>query len=284
MSILQEKNILRLEHGDWTAAVVPEVGMNLVSIRYKGEPILREPDCMATLKAGPVVYGNPLQIPANRTAHGRFSFDGEEYSLPLTEPARDNHIHGLLHSSAFTVTSCTQGSAEGEYTNRGEIFPFPFRAQVSISLGDDGCRESITVTNTGEKDMPLVFGVHTLFAERDSFSVPLERIWEVNDCFIPTGVLRELNETERSYTTGAASEGVRVGGFYSSAGHTARVGDSYLTVSENFDSWVLWNAAGDQHFIAIEPQQGPVNALNSGIGIIRLAPGQSESFSLWFHK
>ena len=35
--------------------------------------------------------------------------------------------------------------------------------------------------------------------------------------------------------------------------------------------------------IRIEPQCGAVNCLNSGMGLLRLKPGQKETFRLWFH-
>jgi len=283
MSEFNLKSFIELSCGDWSAAVVPEVGMNLVSLRCKGEKILRECSSLDILKANPVIYGNPLQLPANRTDHGRFTFDGTEYSLPLTEPARDNSIHGELHSAAFTVTSADSRSIKGRYENHGEIFPFPFASEVSICLCDDGCREDITITNIGETDMPLAFGLHTLFHEQDSFSVPLGKLCEVNERYIPTGVRSELDDIQKSYVTGAVSRGVNVGGFYTSSGSTVRVGRYYLTVSDSFTNWVLWNKGGSDGFIAIEPQQGEVNALNSKTGLIRLRPGAHECFSLHFH-
>lgn len=274
---------VELACADWSALVVPQIGMNLISLRCKGEKILRECDSLDTLRTHPVIYGNPIQLPANRTDHGRFVFDGVGYSLPMSEPARDNSIHGELHSAAFTVTAADGRSVKGFYENDKEIFPFPFRAEVSIALSEDGCREDITVTNTGTTDMPLSFGLHTLFHEYDSFSVPLGKCYEVNERYIPTGELCELDDVQKSYTAGTASRGVNVGGFYTSAGNTVRVGRYYLTVSDNFTNWVLWNKGGSEGFIAVEPQRGAVNALNSGDGLLRMAPGSSERFSMFFH-
>ena len=55
-------------------------------------------------------------------------------------------------------------------------------------------------------------------------------------------------------------------------------GSFFYRVSENFDQWILWNGSGKQGFISIEPQQGAVNALNSGEGLLTLLPEETECY------
>ena len=59
----------------------------------------------------------------NRLRDGRYSFDGEEHQLPLTEPAKHNAIHGLVRWANWSAavagggprhhgaTSCTPSPA-----------------------------------------------------------------------------------------------------------------------------------------------------------------------------
>ena len=41
-------------------------------------------------------HGAPLIPWPNRLADGRYSFDGADHQLALTEPERHNAIHGLM--------------------------------------------------------------------------------------------------------------------------------------------------------------------------------------------
>ena len=49
-----------------------------------------------------------------------------------------------------------------------------------------------------------------------------------------------------------------------------------MNAAEPFNQWVLWNGDGTQDFICIEPMSGAVNALNSGVGLVQLQPGEAK--------
>lgn len=46
-------------------------------------------------------HGAPLIPWPNRLCDGRYSFDGSDYQLALTEPDKHNAIHGLLRRNNF---------------------------------------------------------------------------------------------------------------------------------------------------------------------------------------
>lgn len=277
------KTIL-LHCGDWEAVIAPEFGMNAISLTYQGRAVLRSPENEAALAADSCVYGTPLLMPPNRTAGGAFCFDGKQYHLPINEPAFHNHLHGQLHCRSVTVTEVTETYVRGVYENRGESFPFPFRLEIGCGLTEEGFAQEFLFTNTGDTDMPLTFGLHTVFAVKEQIRVPICKRWTVNDCYIPTGALEELTEESSTYRDGMNPNGKLVRGFYTAAGTEARIDEFRYRVSSNFDQWVLWNADGQGGFCAIEPMQGPVNALNSGISLIRLKPGESERYATTIYR
>ena len=266
---------LRCKNG--LAWILPEHGMKTVRLLWDGEEMLRPLNDAEDWKTG-VLYGIPLLLPANRTDGGRFTFENAVYQLPVNEAANHNHLHGFLHSAVFTVTEQKENFASGVYENRGEIFPFPFRIQVDCILDEDGCRQVFTIENTGSGNMPLSFGLHTNFAEKDSFQVPLDLCCVTNDRHIPTGELARLNPRQRQYSQGMNTDGESVNGFYTAAGHRARIGNMEYVVSENFDHWILFNRDGKQGFLSVEPQCGGVNVLNSKIGLRVLVSGEKEVF------
>lgn len=271
--------MIHLNYVGWEAAICPEYGMNTISLTHHGEQILRTPVSLAQLEEDACIYGTPILLPPNRTDGGHFTFEGREYTLPINDLAGGNHLHGFLNRTAFIVDELTESSVKAHYENDGALFPFCFRMDVKLWLDQLGYHQQFAVTNTGDKNMPLTFGLHTNFAEKERFFVPLGQRHEKTERHIPTGTLLPLDEREKAICTGCAPDGEAISGFYTSAGHTAGIGRFYYHVSPNFDQWILWNGGGKAGFVAIEPQRGAVNALNSGDGLKTLAPGQTEVFS-----
>ena len=101
--------------------------------------------------------------------------------------------------------------------------------------------------------------------------------WETDDRFLPTGRLLPLNELEQGIVRGAGPRGVRVSGFYRSAGPLAGVGPFGYRVSASFTDWVLFARPGED-WISIEPQSGPVDGFNRP-DVCTLASGASVCFA-----
>ncbi len=252
-----------LNFGDWYCEVSPQLGMNLLRLTHKGNDILRTPKSPDDLAAEPFHFGTPLLLPANRTKGARFCFRGEEYTLPLNEPQRGNHLHGCMHNAPFEVLEHTECRIVAEYVNCGERYPFPFKLTITDSLTEAGyCRE-LKVENTGGKAMPYTLAYHTAFLEKE-FSAPIEKRYEVDENYIPTGNLLPLTQQETEFVIGTSPKGKTISGSYTVSGHTAIIGEYLYSFSDNFDTLVLFNWGGDKGFVCIEPQAGAVNGLNSG--------------------
>lgn len=268
----------RLKNKEWSCIISPKFGSNFISLHHNQYPIFREPKSLEELNRSPVLYGLPLLLPPNRTAGGRFVFDGQEYCLHEDKTLTKNYIHGEVKSTPFEVLKYAWDLLKTRLINRGEVFPFPFELEITDRLLDDGFHRDLTVKNIGTTDMPLVLGFHTTFTVPDSFSVAIGECWVEDENFIPTGEKRELTPQQQMYRDGCKLVGQRVRGFYEAKGNDARI-SSYRFKVEGFDQWILYNGDGNQGFLCIEPQLGPVNALNSG-GYYRLRPGQTYPFSV----
>lgn len=267
-----------LQNAEWSCTISAEFGSNIISLRHGDFPILREPKSIDDLKNSPVRYGFPMLLPPNRTANGVFWFDGKKYCLPINEASHNNHLHGFLHSTPFAVLSHTKTELETQFINSGAVFPFPFQIHILDRLDANGFLRTLTVTNTGTTPMPLVLGFHTAFTLPKSFCVPIGKRWCVNEHYIPTGAKEDLTQEQLSYRDGCILAGQKIGGFYEAAGNTAQIGD-YIFQVQGFDQWILFNGDGKQDFLCVEPQLGPVNALNTG-EYIRLEPNESITFTL----
>lgn len=264
--------------GKWNAVVLPDFGMNVVMLRYDGRSVLREPYNREHLSDNPYTYGIPLLFPANRTQNGSFSFNGECYSLPLNEPQRGNHIHGMMYDAPFTVTEKGRDRLSAVYENYGERFPFPFRMTVTDILGEEGLTRTLVLENIGETPMPYTLAYHTSFCEPGCFCVPIGKRYLCNENFIPLGETVTLTETERKYIFGTEPRNLKISGFYTSTGNKAYLDRFCFSVSNTFDEWVLFNGGGGQEFLCIEPQCGEVNGLNTSSGHRVLQSGEKTEF------
>src|SRR5207248_5710713 len=83
---------LEIAHGEQRATIV-EVGGGIREYELAGRPVL-DPYRAEAMCDG--AHGAPLIPWPNRLGEGRYSFEGHDYQLALTEPERGNAIHGLL--------------------------------------------------------------------------------------------------------------------------------------------------------------------------------------------
>lgn len=268
----------QIECGRWKAVIAPELGGNVVRLQENGRDVLVPLDSMEAFRENPYIQGSPVLLPANRTANGRFIFEGKTYELPVNEPATNAHLHGLLYDRSFQVTDRKGDEITLMFRNQGEVYPFFFSLEIHYRITELGLRQEYTLKNTGDSKMPFTFALHTSFIEPDHFSVPLECRQEKDERHIPTGRYVPLNEQERGYVAGSPSRGMVVSGYYRSSGNTALVGDYCYTVSEGFDYWVLFNGKGEKGLLCVEPQCGAVNGLNLPGGHRILAPGEMQFF------
>ena len=282
MSAFEQSVILR--SGAWTAEVLPQFGMNMISLRVDGRPVLREPGDMRTLEESPFLHGIPLLFPANRTAQGRFEHEGQTYCLPINEPAFGNHLHGMMYNAPFRIVSVDENQVTAVCENRGERYPFPFRMQVADVLHAHGMTRTLTLTNTGDTAMPYTMAFHTVFAEPERFSAEIGLRHERSASYVPTGRTEPMTDAERLFATGISPKGLAISGYYTAAGKHARLDDMLFEMSDGFDQRVLFNGGGKQGFLCIEPQAGMVNGLNMPGGHKLLAPGQQDQYMISIRK
>jgi aldose 1-epimerase len=253
-----------------------------VYLRYDGKDILRPLTDEAQIAVNPYLQGAPILLPANRTYLGKFSFEGVDYTLPITEPRTNSHLHGTVHRKPFTVLEVGESFVKMKFINEGEVYPFTFALTVTYALDEEGLSQTYEIVNTDSKNMPYTFCLHTTFVEPERFTFPIKSRQENDDIDIPTGRYIPLTEQERSYLSGSPSRGLNVCGYYEASGHTVTADDIAYTVSENFDHWITYNARGEGGFLCLEPQAGKVNGLNISDGHRILAPGKSDVYKTKF--
>ena len=299
---------LTLDNGFYQAEIMPEIGGNVISLRHRESDtsLLREPGSLAELKQFPEQFGIPVLFPPNRIADGRFSFEGRECRLPVNETARHNHLHGLAVGKPWELLNADQDTAELQFAFSArdpeyEGFPFSFTLKRRIELTRTGLRDSMTVTNHGEWNMPLGLGYHTTFPAPLQMRVGTDgQQVEIGERFLPTGRLTGWQEFDpRSWFDPHGRD----------IGFHARSGDLELTDGSSFHGaellypagllhyatdvkfafWYTWNRRGEGDFVSLEPVSWMANALNQAnpvsANVRKLASGEDAVFcnELLFH-
>ncbi len=260
-------------------------------------PIIRAPDSPQTLLADET-YASALLYPfPSRVRHGVYHFEGQDYALPLNEPARDNAIHGLVHPKSFRVirqeTDADQALLVLQYDSVDSIsgYPFPFSLRVTYVLTapptnhpNQSCTLGVAFSaqNTGTTRCPAAFGWHPYFTlngeSTDDLTIdmPVSEVIELDDNLLPVGrtpytnpKVMALHERtlDSAFSVPQQPEGV------TTVLHSPRQRVSlHIWQSQAFPYLVVYTP-GRRDNIAIEPLTANVNAFNTGEGLQVLEPG-----------
>ena len=155
------------------AKISPEIGGILTELVLDNESVIVCPIQGDDYKKGfPSAFLFPFP---SRIEDGKYSFEGQNYQLPINEPARGHAIHGFVAHQKFEVKSLSENAVSliYKYTGDYEGYPFPFDFEVTYKLinpDPSDCFLSITyqATNTGKTNMPCAFGWHPYFQFGDS--------------------------------------------------------------------------------------------------------------------
>jgi aldose 1-epimerase len=114
-------------------------------------------------------HGTPLIPWPNRLADGSYSFEDEDFQVPLTEPAQGNAIHGFMMWrpwEAIEHEADRVSMVAGLHPMPG--YPFDLSLQIDYGLSDTGLTVSTTATNTGERTAPYGHGQHPYLSPGDA--------------------------------------------------------------------------------------------------------------------
>ncbi|MDQ0726969.1 aldose 1-epimerase family protein [Microbacterium sp. W4I20] len=280
---------VHLQSGAVTAQIA-QVGASLRSLRIGGVDL---------------VTAYPLDIPTpscsgvvltpwpNRVRDGVWDDDGTPRQLAITEPKFHNASHGLLRFVAYDIDQTDAAATLSATVVPQTGYPYLIETSVTYLLTDDGIEVVHVLTNRSSEPAPVALGTHpfVMIGDVDTHDlvlrVPAATAFETDDRMLPTGTRP---------ADAALRDGIRIGDTSLDTGFTdlARDADGLvrttltapdgrrLTVwqGEGFDYVQVFTTdkyPGQELAVAIEPMTAPADALNSGLGIRRLAPGESWS-------
>ncbi len=97
----------------------------------------------------------------NRIRDGSYEFAGLKQQLPLTEPEKQNAIHGLARWANWTLAEQAPNSVTMEYLLHPQPgYPHALRLAVEYRLDAGGLTVRTTATNVGASACPYGGGAH----------------------------------------------------------------------------------------------------------------------------
>lgn len=139
-------------------AVVTEAGAGLRVLEHDGRPLVDgyEADEMATGGRGQLLMPWP-----NRIEGGRYSFDGRDLQLALSEPEAGNAIHGLARWLSWTVAERTQDRVRLTCRLMAQKgYPWTLELSADYALSPEGLTVTQAATNLGDSTAPYAQGAH----------------------------------------------------------------------------------------------------------------------------
>jgi aldose 1-epimerase len=278
-------------------ATVVEVGGGIREL-YMGERAVLEPYPLEAICDGG--HGAPLIPWPNRLADGRYSFDGADFQLELSEPARHNAIHGLTRWRNWRAREHESDRVVmGHRLHPSPGYPFALDLSIVYELSEGGLSVCTTATNLGEKPCPYGTGQHPYLSPGtgpiDACTLRLRaatRLTVEETHMVPAGS-EPVAGTELDFNHGTLLGAARVDAAFTDLERDPDGRAVVALTGADGGCVSLWLQApyrfvqlytGDQLAparrrtgLAVEPMTCASNAFQSGEGLLRLAPGESVS-------
>ncbi len=275
-------------------AVVTEVAAALREYTVDRRDVV-EPFGVEAMADG--AHGSTLVPWPNRLADGRYTWDGEEHQLPLSEPKSSTAIHGLLRWRPFRAAERTPQRV----VMRTTLFPqtgYPFHLDLEVEYALDGAGLTVTTTatNSGTSALPFGAGAHPYLSPGAG---------HIDACMVQLDAALRIDTDERQLPRATVPVAgteydlrapLRIG--------SLRVDHAFTELARDAEgrAWTrltgpdgataeLWVDEGYPYVelftgdtlppgrrrtgLGVEPMTCPPNGLGSGLDVLRLEPGAS---------
>jgi aldose 1-epimerase len=272
---------------DEQRAVVVEVGAGIREYVWGGRVLLdgyREDEMPSGRR------GLPLLPWPNRIADGRYTFDGADHQLPITQVAEHNAIHGLTSFVAWDAQEDASAVVFTTVVHPQPGYPFTLELAVVYELGEDGLVVTISARNAGEQRLPFGAGHHPYLqpgspvVDGTQLTLPAATVLDADHRGIPTG-RRPVEGSQLDFRSRHSVGGARLDHCFTDLERDpdglARVffGDAELWLDSSYPYVMVYS--GDtlaeplrRKGLAIEPMSCPPNAFQSGEALVVLEPNK----------
>lgn len=280
--------MIHLGAGDWRATVNPALGGAILDLDWRGAPVFRPTPDGATDILETACF--PLVPYANRIADGRFVFDGRSVALDVLPRFAPHALHGDGWLRPWTVEAQTAEVVEMtlDWPGDPDGWPWALRARQTVRLTEAGLEIDLSVTNTGEDDMPSGLGLHPYFYRHADARLTLAAagVWLTDPGQIPERLAAPEAVTDWSAGRDLASAPF-VDHAYAGWDGLVLMDGGGRRVTLRADRGARWTqvyAPVGADFFCVEPVTHRPDAVNAppgeDSGLVRLAPGATQPLAM----
>lgn len=232
----------------------------------------------------------------NRLGDGTYTFDGEEFQVPITEHERNTALHGLVSFQDFNVGA--KDATSVEFIHRivpTTGYPFPLELRVRYTLDGPTLTTRVNAINLGRRDAPYGVCCHPYFVagtdELDAWtlSLPAGKILDVDERLLPRELYNVSEFPDFDFSSPKVISGAHIDHAYTelSEGVVSLSSADGRSVRMEFDPkelpWVQVHTADHPDLeknragLAVEPMTCPPDAFRTGTDLIRIKAGSSHS-------
>ena len=284
--------LIYLQSDGYALTLIPELGGLIASLAYAEVDVLRPltPGSFDPLSSASF----PLVPFANRIAGGRFSWNGSRVRLPANFPGETSAIHGFGWQNRWRLLEASRSQCILSHEWRGmerhpwppevAAWPWSYRAEQHISVGDDGCSVKLTLINCSDNAMPAGLGLHPYFRRRPEtcLTFSARHVYLMGSQYLPDGRLAPASHFA-DFASGANLPEGTIDHCFAQWGNVATLQDDIgtMTLTASGSRHLHLYAPSDPETLCLEPVSHMPDAINKHADeMLSLQPGEETSLTM----
>ena len=251
---------LSFARGDASFEAVPARGGIVTRFSVNGREVLYLDAATLADPAKNVRGGIPVLFPSpGKLGEGRYRMNQ----------------HGFARELSWSVADLGEGAVTLELVSSEAtraVFPFELRLAFTYALEQGSLAIRQRYENLSKEPMPLHAGFHPYFlvpeAEKAATSISTKATRAFDN-------VTKKDVPFRGFDLAVPEVDLHLHDHGESRSVLSRPDGSSVEIeaSPEFTHWVVWTLAG-KDFVCVEPWTAPANALNTGVGLLWVAPGE----------
>ena len=277
------------------SALISTEGAALIGLSVDSFNLI-EPSTRDGLYAGKILAPWP-----NRIRDGKYSFNKNDYQLPINEVSKNNSLHGLVANSLWEITFQNQSKVILEYLlDQPAIYPGKLQLQVTYEIIESGIEITVLSENIGEISAPYGVSIHTYLVAGESvknnelfIQIPADQFQEVDAERLLPIKLQPVDGSNFDFINSKKISNLFIDHAFKYSSNYPRSisllnaeGKGAEMIFDDQSKWIQIHTADrdlqvdSRMAVAIEPMTCPTDAFNSGIDLIVLEPGKKHEYKL----
>jgi aldose 1-epimerase len=277
------------------SALIGTEGAALIGLSVDSFNLI-EPSTRDGLYAGKILAPWP-----NRIRDGKYSFNKNDYQLPINEVSKNNSLHGLVANSLWESTFQNQSKVILEYLlDQPAIYPGKLQLQVTYEIIESGIEITVLSENIGDISAPYGVSIHTYLVAGESvknnelfLQIPADQFLEVDAERLLPIKLQPVTGSNFDFINSKKISDLFIDHAFKYSSNYPRSisllnaeGQGTEMIFDDQSKWIQIHTADrdlqadSRMAVAIEPMTCPPDAFNSGIDLIVLEPGKKHEYKL----